>query len=145
MSTTIRAISLWQPWATLMAIGAKTNETRSWSTNHRGPLAIQAAKRWTKPQREFCRHPRLRKALERAQIFAPDLLPRGAILCVVDLVDVVSTNECNLQITADELCFGEYDEDRYIWRTENLRRLAKPLPWRGAQGLFEVQLPDLEV
>lgn len=31
------AISLWQPWATLMAIGAKTIETRSWSTRHRGP------------------------------------------------------------------------------------------------------------
>lgn len=40
----MKALTLWQPWATLIAIGAKTIETRSWSTNHRGPLAIHAAK-----------------------------------------------------------------------------------------------------
>lgn len=40
----MRCISLWQPWATLIAIGAKKIETRSWSTSYRGPLAIHAAK-----------------------------------------------------------------------------------------------------
>jgi len=29
MSVTIKCLSLWQPWATLMAIGAKRIETRS--------------------------------------------------------------------------------------------------------------------
>lgn len=38
----MRAITLWQPWASLIAIGAKTIETRSWSTAYRGPLAIHA-------------------------------------------------------------------------------------------------------
>lgn len=40
----MKALSLWQPWASLVAIGAKTIETRSWSTSYRGPLAIHAAK-----------------------------------------------------------------------------------------------------
>lgn len=38
----MKAITLMQPWATLVAIGAKRLETRSWSTNYRGPLAIHA-------------------------------------------------------------------------------------------------------
>lgn len=39
-----KAISLWQPWASLIAYGVKTIETRSWSTSYRGPIAIHAAK-----------------------------------------------------------------------------------------------------
>lgn len=38
------ALSLWQPWASLIAHGAKTIETRGWATHYRGPLAIHAAK-----------------------------------------------------------------------------------------------------
>lgn len=41
----MRAISLWQPWASLVVLGAKKIETRHWSTNYRGPLLIHAAKR----------------------------------------------------------------------------------------------------
>jgi hypothetical protein len=43
-STTIKAISLWQPWASLMALGLKRHETRHWPTAYRGPIAIHAAK-----------------------------------------------------------------------------------------------------
>lgn len=41
----VKAISLWEPWASLMRSGAKTVETRSWYTSYRGPLLICAAKR----------------------------------------------------------------------------------------------------
>lgn len=134
----MKAISLWQPWATLMAIGAKTNETRSWSTTHRGPLAIHAAKRWTRAQRDMANHPRFRKTLNAAGIYALDLLPRGALLCVVDLVDVVSSNEIRDVISLDEACFGDYSPDRFIWTTKLLRVLFRPVPLRGHQGLFNI-------
>lgn len=39
----MKALTLWQPWASLVALGVKTVETRSWSTPYRGPLAIHAA------------------------------------------------------------------------------------------------------
>jgi hypothetical protein len=39
----MKALTLTQPWATLIAIGAKRFETRSWATAYRGPLAIHAA------------------------------------------------------------------------------------------------------
>jgi hypothetical protein len=42
----VKAITLQQPWASLIALGAKSVETRSWSTAYRGPLAIHAGKKW---------------------------------------------------------------------------------------------------
>lgn len=42
----MKAISLWQPWASLVAVGAKKIETRSWATKYRGSLAIHATKKW---------------------------------------------------------------------------------------------------
>lgn len=42
---TYRSIVLWQPWASLIPLGLKGNETRSWPTSYRGKLLIHAAKR----------------------------------------------------------------------------------------------------
>lgn len=39
----MKALTLWQPWASLIALGVKSIETRAWSTSYRGPLAIHAA------------------------------------------------------------------------------------------------------
>lgn len=41
----MKVLTLHQPWASLVALGIKTIETRSWSTKYRGPLAIHAAGR----------------------------------------------------------------------------------------------------
>ncbi len=41
----MKAITIWQPWASLIACGAKKFETRSWATNYRGPIAIHVAKK----------------------------------------------------------------------------------------------------
>lgn len=41
--TKLKAITIWQPWASLIACGAKQYETRSWKTDYRGPIAIHAA------------------------------------------------------------------------------------------------------
>lgn len=39
----MKALTIWQPWASLLACGAKQYETRSWATSYRGPIAIHAA------------------------------------------------------------------------------------------------------
>jgi hypothetical protein len=38
----MKVLTLHQPWASLVAAGVKTIETRSWRTHYRGPLAIHA-------------------------------------------------------------------------------------------------------
>lgn len=39
----MKALSLHEPWASLVKEGRKTIETRSWQTRYRGPLAIHAS------------------------------------------------------------------------------------------------------
>lgn len=41
----VPVLSLWQPWATLIALGVKTIETRSWLLNYRGFIAVHSARR----------------------------------------------------------------------------------------------------
>ncbi len=50
----MKAISLWQPHASLIPFRLKRNETRSWGTSYRGPLLICSAKRNQKHQRKVC-------------------------------------------------------------------------------------------
>lgn len=40
----MKALTIIQPWATLIASGHKMNETRSWKTNYRGEVLIHAGK-----------------------------------------------------------------------------------------------------
>lgn len=143
----MKCISLWQPWATLMAIGAKTIETRSWRTDHRGPLAIHAAKKWSGElhrigiSEPFFAALRKEYGLLGAAILGPQVMPFGAIVAVVDVTGCCST--AGLQnVSGDERAFGDYQANRFGWITDptKLRRLDKPVPWKGSQGFFEV--PD---
>lgn len=155
----MKAISLWQPWASLVAVGAKRIETRHWSTNHRGPLAIHAAKKWTRELREQSLERPFREVLwpgveQPERLGYPDVLPLGAILAVAELYhcgEIVAFGELGRHrpvrglldpaaLSAQEEAFGNYEAGRFAWGLEKVRRLAEPIPYRGAQGLFEV--PD---
>lgn len=134
----MKCLSLWQPWATLMAINAKHFETRSWSTSFRGQLAIHAAKKWNKELSELCGTEHFAHALSPPGRPTYDL-PFGAIVGIVDVVDCVMITKDN---TPDypERAFGDYTPGRFMWETQLVCRFIKPIPFNGAQGLFEV--PD---
>lgn len=143
----MKCISLWQPWATLMAIGAKTNETRSWATSHRGPLAIHAAKTWNRELAALCQTEPFRsvlvKAAQEANGLATDAeqaLSFGVIVAVADLRYCEHTEDTNPSDA--ERAFGDYTPGRFAWITDpaRLRRLAKPIPFRARQRIFDV--PD---
>lgn len=134
----MRFISLWQPWATLMALGLKLNETRSWSTSYRGPLAIHAAKTTECLKDEDY----VDDLLGKAGVIGPEETavggtewPLGQILAVVTLVDCVPTEEIRDRLSRRELAFGNYSDQRFAWVTKDRRRLASPIPFRGLQGL----------
>src|SRR5690348_441422 len=96
----MKAITLTQPWATLVAVGEKRIETRSWSTSYRGLLAIHAAKGWPLVAAALCADEPFRTALVPAADFdrfvtvgregvsAPDL-PCGAVVATCWLIDCV--------------------------------------------------------
>jgi hypothetical protein len=134
----LKALSLWQAWATLVALGDKRYETRSWSTKYRGPVLIHASK-YGKELTWCFANPAYRSALTRAGYTNPLQLPLGMALCVVDLVDVIRTEQVQHLISEQERAFGNYADQRFAWKFENLRAFDEQIPMRGAQGLFNVE------
>ena len=138
----MKALTLTQPWASLMAIGAKRIETRSWSTPYRGEIVIHAAKNFPRWAREFAAEPTVSKLFEPGYEFP---LSRG--LCIVRLLGCFPTSEVGLRQlsfvaggkpSAKELEFGDFGYGRYAWLTEYVRPLL-PItdPIRGSLGLWD--------
>lgn len=132
----MKALTLLQPWATLIAVGAKRTETRSWSTSYRGPLAIHAAKRWTHDLVRLAMREPCRSTLADAGFRLCSSLPRGAIVATCVLYDVVPTEEFQGEDFLDG-AFGDFRVGRYAWRLRDVVALAEPAPAKGALGLWE--------
>lgn len=130
----MKAISLWQPWASAMQRGQKHNETRSWPTSYRGDLLICSAKRM--PTRNECGD-----EWTWAEAMS---LPYGFALCIVELVACVRTETCN-GISQMERDLGDYTPGRWAWLTNNLRVFTEPIPMKGSQGLWNITQEQAEI
>jgi hypothetical protein len=142
----MKCLSLWQPYASLIAYGFKKVETRDayaarWST-FRGPLLIHAAKRWTREERETW--DAFRRTWPDLAAVMPLELPLGAIVAVVyvDEVRVMDAEWCALQ-TAMELDFGGWGPGRVGIRMPHVERLDPPIACVGHQGMFDVTPRDV--
>ena len=157
-SRAVKVISLYQPWATLVVIGAKKFETRSWKTNYRGPLLIHASKRFTKAEQSLCAEWPFRKYVQNSA------LPTGAIVGRVDLTDCMPTEEWLKQNTqptgpvarlveqdlskgvelflkqtsAEEWEFGDFSYGRFAWKLENPVAFEASIPAKGSLGIWEL-------
>lgn len=135
----MKAITLHQPYATLILLGYKQYETRSWPTKHRGPLAIHAAQYKSEHYRQLCAtDPEISAALA-AHGFTYDTLPFGAILCTCCVGSVHETAVLT-QLSPTERACGDYTAGRYAWQLYRVESLVKPLSCRGFQQLWAV--PD---
>lgn len=135
-----------------MALGLKKVETRGWYTSYRGPLAIHAAKGFPRWAIELAHQEPFATALLTASITSLDQLPRGAVIAKVDMMGCYATpghgvpwreylGGFRLPPEEPERSFGDYGPGRYAWMLENAKPLPVPIPWRGALGLFNVELP----
>lgn len=149
----MKVLSLTQPWASLLAFDEKRWETRSWSTQHRGPLAIAASKGFPRACQMLCGRGAFAAVFRRHGIDTFAQLPLGKILCVVDVLAVVSTNDIDRidpkairehtpPASALEDAFGDYGPNRYVWMTRNVRRLTTPIPAIGRLGLWDHDVID---
>lgn len=137
----MKAITVCQPFASLIALPEsderhKRTENRVWRHAFRGTIAIHAGKsrEWLEEDDEkpgYCDGCKISE------------LPFGAIICTAEVIDWT---------TAAHIRSGAYDH-RFPWLRDhqhvegpfcmilqNVRLLAKPIPYRGALGLFDV--PD---
>lgn len=132
----MKAITIWQPWAGALAAGIKENETRSWPTKYRGPIAIHAAIKEALSGLAQIPEPTALKIME-ALDCGWDEMPRGAIIATGELVDCIRiTPELVATLSPDELALGDYTPGRYAWKLANVRRLPDPVPVKGKQGLW---------
>ena len=124
----MKAVTLIQPVATLVVLGACRLEVRAWRTTHRGRVAVYASRAFPQEAREVCTREPVRSAL-RAALGHDDWrrLPLGALLGTVELIDCTPTEE-------DSRPGG------WAWVLDNPEPLPQPIPYRGCLGIFEV--PD---
>jgi activating signal cointegrator 1 len=148
----MKAITILQPWATLIALGEKQFETRGWATKLRGQLAIHAGK---KIDREVCQQEPFRSVLA-AHGYTADNLATGAVVAVANLTEcwqiigesdvpasgTVVLNDSSgarmLGITrySNERKFGFYSTGRFAWQLALVRKLPEPIPTKGQQRLW---------
>lgn len=151
----MKALTLTQPYATLVAVGAKRIETRSWKHWYRGWLAIHAANSFPPDAREACFHEPFKSVLAAAGIEmiwreekgapgrARSDLPLGAVVAVAHLVTCLPTESLlgnrfpDWQLSEQERAFGNYGSGRFGWCLDEVRPLQEPIPAKGALGLWE--------
>lgn len=146
----MKAITIKQPWALLVAVGVKTVENRTTNVfgSYRGPLAIHSSRQI---DRQALASARVRAAL-RDLGYTPGLLPAlplGAVLAVSELLDVHHDSVHTPVVVDDELRVTDPCSpwaDRGAWHgvlTDAPRPLPVPVPWTGRLSLWE--LPDAVV
>lgn len=155
----LKAFTLHEPFASLMAIGAKMNETRGIRTSIRGDVAIHAAKNAPDFSKELY-DAALKAMTDQGYRPKPEFL--GCILCVVEIYDVVPSEKFfresqyikasvrameidgKISLSDEEWAFGNYEPGRFIFRTRNLRVLKTPVHARGCQALGWTVPPEVE-
>lgn len=146
----MKAISLWQPWASLWLSPIKIHETRHWPLAHRGWLAVHATKNIVRDIDPLFHD----IAGGKFGPYWPRELPRGAIIGAVNMVacrrteDVMAemaeyTARNGSQLPDDYFC-GNFSPGRFAFERSEFRLLKEPVPWKGRQSkTFDI--PDAVV
>jgi len=132
----MKLLTLWEPWATAIALGLKKYETRHWATNYRGDLAIHSAKRKIDEATiEFFK----KEYLDYKTLIEKADKNRGHIVVFCDLKDCLVMNEKLISEQSNlELAFGNWKPGRFAWQLESFVNPFAPIPYRGSQGLIDV-------
>lgn len=144
----MKVISLWEPWATLMAIKAKRIETRDWSTHLRCEVAIHSTLGGLTQRDlyETCASEPFLTVLKTAGVLRSGMgpkdvrnaFPRGKIIAVGNLCDSVPTTAVPLLYpalsTSHERTFGDYSAGRFGLIFPDVKLLREPIPFKSRQG-----------
>lgn len=142
--TEIAALTISQPYASLIADGEKWVENRRWTTRYRGPIAIHAGSGT--------------QYLTRSELFG---YHTGCIVAVADLAFCVDLERLKRDVAdrrlspvlrrrgltmqwAQRILRHEHSEGPFCWVFREVRKLDDPIPMSGKRGLWKVQHPQLE-
>jgi hypothetical protein len=145
----MKVLTLIQPWATLIALGEKKIETRSWRTSYRGPMLIHAGK---KVDKEACEEYFIKEELQ-LHGYIDKNLPTGLIIAKCNLVNCLKIenpvyesgifkpklSNGDTVMIHNEYYFGDYTPGRYAWILENIELLKQPIPAKGQLSLWNYE------
>ena len=130
----MKALTIREPFASLVTYNLKCYETRSWPTKYRGPILIHAglAKVNLKDERLKKLTNSLPKSNNPGHILCQATL-KDCILMTSDFIDKVKQNE-------KEYLAGHYEVGRYAWLLTDIK-LIEPISYKGALGLWNFPGP----
>lgn len=138
----MRALSIRQPWASMIVAGIKNIENRSWGTMYTGELVIHASKTCTREDMEAGR----RICAELGREF-PGSLPAGGYIGVVDFTAVIWTDENNNVVTDHPKLYLDqmtgYIPGNIGFYLENPRPIPI-IPKKGRLGLYYPESRDID-
>ena len=129
----MKALTIYQPWATLVAIGRKAIETRAWQTDYRGLIAIHAGE--SRAHLSLIGHAAFAAALIPNGIRSAGDLPLGAVVAIARLANCVPVEACLASM--EERAFGDYSHGRFAWILRDVRAVDPPIPARGYPLLWD--------
>jgi hypothetical protein len=136
----MKALSIWQPWASLIISGEKKIETRSWPAPYsiRGQrIAIASTRTIRAEQRQAAAEDAFRLHYAATGLPAMEDLPMGCVLGTVVVEDCRAIDpEFMQELDEQEDAFGWYGPGRFAWFLKDLDPLAVPVAVRGGQGLW---------
>jgi hypothetical protein len=129
----LKGLTIYQPWASLIAEGGRKFKTLGWYTSYRGPLLIHASPIFTEWARELSYNEPYLSLLAAIGYRNPDTLPRGRLLAKCVLWDCrrfdSHKREWNRILPIE--C-----ADGYVWCFEAVELLQNSIPMKGGQGLW---------
>lgn len=139
------ALSLLQPWASLIAMGEKTVESRNWRTDRKNlRIAIHASKNLSGSDKNLCMCAPFAEVLRAHGHYSWKTLPFGAVIATAELVHCIP-GKMALNLMRDgklgaryEEEFGNFDgDDRWAWILKDVQVLDRPIPAKGSLGLWQ--------
>jgi len=130
----MKAITIQQPWAEMIARGLKKVENRTWRTRHRGPLAIHAGKSMAAMDRENAAEWPKRYGVALPQVGE---LTFGAIIAVVEVRDCVPVAGLPAELRGHSFAKGPW-----CWVLDEVERVES-VKCAGKQMIWECQTQQL--
>lgn len=144
----MKVISVWNPYASLLAHGHKLTETKGMPAPKAliGTRIGIASTKIIKPeQRAPFKDPKFARYYYETNLPRQiEELPNGFLLGTVLLhsCDIITEEDLE-EVTEEEQLYGWWTPGRYAWRCRDPQPLAVPVPVKGAQGIWN--LPDADI
>lgn len=122
----MKALTIKQPWTSLIVNGYKEYEFRSWKTNYRGKILLHAGMSLENDMLERFKNYNLDYTL-------------GAIIGEAELVDciLVDTSFQEKLMNINPIVYGRSNHvETYAWKLVNIKKYDKPIYIKGKLGLW---------